>query len=145
MIRSAVAGDIPRLAEMGEKFYAESTYSSLIGFNREAFSSAMRSIIGTDSAVVLVCDDDDGVVGMICGVIGPHFMTGQLFASELFWWMDPDHRGRGILLLLEYEAALKARGVRLSGMVAPAGEIQLERVYERKGFVRAESVYMRSL
>ncbi len=56
--------------------------------------------------IVLIAHEDSERHGFIAGARGPHPFAAYLnVLSELFWWIDPKHRGRGaaLALLNEFE------------------------------------------
>ena len=44
---------------------------------------------------------DGAIVGMLGFIIHDHFISGEKVAGEVFWWMEPEHRGDGLKLLDE--------------------------------------------
>lgn len=145
IIRRPLEADIPQIVEMGRRFHAESIYSEMIGFNPEAFASSLAIFIASETMIFFVMEREEEIIGAICGAIGPHYMTGELASSELFWWVTPEARGRGLKLLDAFEREAVARGARIGGMVAPRGSEQLARVYAHKGYAISETVFVRAL
>jgi hypothetical protein len=143
LIRPAIVADVPALLDMGVQFHRESIYADLITLDKTVVSRSLAHLTTAEAAVFLVADDVGEVTGAICGVIGPHYMTGTLAASELFWWIAPERRGHGLRLLAAYEDALQKRGVKFSGMIAPRGSELLGRVYDRRGYRVSETVYVK--
>lgn len=145
MIRLALHGDIPRAVAMGRRFIAETSYQGGIADNPERLAlTAQRLIEGEDSALFLA-EQDTGIVGMIGVYTYTHPYSDELFATELFWWMDPEKRGAGIRLLRAAEAWARERGAKVLQVVAPKSNERLGVLYERLGFARVETCYQREL
>src|SRR5262249_9723653 len=85
--------------------------------------------------------------GQVCGMIGwglfPHFLSGELVAGEVVWWVDPEHRGQGLNLLREAEKKARAAGAKRMRMTAPTD--QGAEVYTRLEYDYVESAYQKTL
>lgn len=145
MIRFAVEHDIARLVEMGKRFHASSIYADKIGFDGDTVAQSLRSFISSDIAVVMVAQKFGNVVGAIGGVIGPHFVAGGKAASELFWWVEPEHRGIGLSLLTAYEHEVSSRGASYSGMICPFGSGAVEKIYAKSGYQPMETIFYKEM
>lgn len=69
------------------------------GFAREKMISMIRE------HVVLVAEKDTQRMGVIAGILVPHFMNPKIrVLAEMFWWVQPEHRQTraGLLLLKEF-------------------------------------------
>lgn len=145
MIRFAAEHDIARLVEMGRRFHASSIYADRIGFDAETLIQSLRTFLASEMAVVMVTEQGDKVVGAIGGIVGPHFVAGGKAASELFWWVDPEHRGIGMALLTAYEAECASRGARYSGMICPFGNGTVEKIYAKSGYNPLETIFYKEM
>jgi hypothetical protein len=147
VIRPAVTGDIPKLVEMSKRFFDASGYSDITEFDEFSMHATLSALIGNQNAVVLVVVKSIPV-GMACALIYPfYFNAGHTTAQELFWWIDPEHRGIGGNLLDAMAAGVKAKGALSLSMIA------LERlspekagaIYERRGFRPSERSWIKKL
>lgn len=107
LVRRARPEDLPRFVELGLRFYAEEG-------NREACPQQLArfafSHLDDEERVFLVVGDP--VAGFICGVLAPHYFTGEPTAFKTAWYALPGARGHGAHLLRGFEAWAKARGAR---------------------------------
>lgn len=140
MIRKADMRDIPRLIEMGLRFIRETGYSKHVEENPEQMRKTLDVLI--PKGLVLVADEN-GVVGMIGFLAYEHPLSGEKVASELFWWVDPEHRGHGKELMRAAEEAARHAGARKMQMIAPTEGVEV--LYRRMGYTRLEAAYQRSL
>ena len=142
MIRLAAIGDIPRLLDLGEQFAA--TVPAMANFNREIAHLSWTSFIESDIALVLMIDDYSG---MLAAIISPDPYTGELVATEMAWFVSPDNRGGGIRLLAEFEKRAKQVGCKRIIMAHLITEQtkQLEKLYERRGYVPLETHYIKDI
>ena len=93
----------------------------------------------------IVLETGGRVVGMIGLAVLPHFMSGELVASELFWWVEPEaRRGTGgVRLLRRAESwARSTQAVRMQ-MIAPTAHVA--KFYQALGYVPMEVAYQGSL
>lgn len=142
MIRFAVLPDVPRLVEMGRRFRRESNYGSMIGENPEQMARTAAQLIESAGGV-LVSERGGELVGMLGFVVFPHFLSGEIVAGEVMWWVEPEHRGDGLKLLRAAESAARARGAVKMHMIAPTEQVGA--IYRRLGYELVESTFQRCL
>lgn len=142
MIRAATIGDIPRIVEMGGRFI-EGVYPAAITFNADTLAVLTEQLILGAGAVFVA--ETDAVVGVIALLTVTQPMSGEIVATELVWWMDPEARGgRAALELLKTaEDWARSQGATRLQMIAPSDKVAL--FYEKLGFQRVEVAYMRNL
>ena len=147
VIRPAVYGDLPQMLEMGERFFGASGYSDVTRYHRDSMRRTFEGMISSPSAVVLVVEHKK-LIGMAGALIYPwYFNAEELTSQELFWWVDQEHRGRGVDLLESLIASVNARGAKSLSMIA-LDRLHPEKVggiYERRGFRPSERSYIKKL
>jgi GNAT superfamily N-acetyltransferase len=143
-IREATTSDIPKLLDMGERFLASTPYNKFTDFDREAMTGVYSRMIAADEATILVPDDVSGFVGLV--VTPLYFAPETTVCNEMFWWVDPAHRGNGIRLIdaAEKWASGKADILALSAVTELNGD-RVGAFYERRGLALAETTYMKGL
>jgi len=147
MIRRAALADVVRLVELGSRFLRETAYATDIPVVDPVRLDQWATQIvagqaGLDS-VVFVDTREDVIVGMIGLFIYPSPLTGEIEAIETFWWVEPEHRGRGLRLIVAAEQWARESGALTLRMIAPTPAV--ERLYERLGFRRIEASYVRAM
>lgn len=140
-IRAATHDDVDAMVAMGRQFLA-TEYPGRLMDNPEQLARLTHQLIDGDSSVVLVAERE-AVIGMIACVAYAHPMSGELTAAEMFWWVDPAHRGCGLRLFRAAERWAREQGAQMFQMIAPSPEV--ERLYQRLGFTKIETIYHRSL
>ena len=137
MIREATLGDLPRVLEMGEQFYMAAGWQTFVEWDATSVESTLAFLIDSETGCLLVADVDGEIVGMIGGMVAPHYynfsvITGQ----ELFWWAKPEYRGAGGDLFDALETWAKAVGATMFTMVAvdKFRPSVMARVYRSKGY-----------
>lgn len=146
MIRDATPDDIPRLVEMGERFLTETVYRGRVTVNPVAMARTVGLLLASEVGAVFVSEQHGTVVGMIGLLLFEHPITGELTASELFWWMDDRHRGGpdAIRLLRRGERWARELGAAKMHMIAPVGS-GVGRLYQRCGYEELETAWQRDL
>jgi hypothetical protein len=142
LIRPATADDIDRLVELGVAFHASTPYRAWFAADPEA----MRRLAtwAVEHGAVFVAEDGARMVGMIGMAVSDHLISGEPYASELFWFVSPDARGStGIRLLKVAEKWARAQGARSIQMTAP--DDHAAAIYERLHYRLMERVFVRAL
>lgn len=143
MIRAAKYNDIPRMVEMGTRFVAEH-YPNQLASKPEAMGKLVEQMIASDDALLLV-SEDVYVRGMIGIFLFHHPMSGELTASETFWWIDPESRGGGdgVRLMRDAENWARERGAVRMQMIAP--DDRVGEFYRRLGYGEVETTWQKEL
>jgi GNAT superfamily N-acetyltransferase len=100
-------------------------------------------LIDEDPGTVFVSDDNGTLTGMIGLFIYNHPISGLATATEMFWWVEPTHRGHGLRLLNLATAWAITHGAHELQMIAPSPEVA--QLYERLGYSLVETSYARNL
>lgn len=147
MIRQATHDDIPRIVEMAGRFYAQTRYASIAPMAEE--SAAGLAIVMMEQGVMLIAEAEGAVVGMVGLFIEPFtFNIAKAMATELVWWVEPEHQrsGIGAELLAAIEPACRAKGVNMIRMMCLAGQCAgAEAIYSRMGYTPSEHAYTKVL
>ena len=108
----------------------------------------ISNFIENDIGVVLALKDDTGAyVGMLIGVCMPDVFSGVMQSQELVWYVKPECRGGGILLVKEFEAwslSKDAKYVAMCHMVDSMPK-QVATVYRRLGYKQQDIIYRKEL
>lgn len=143
MIREATADDIPRIVEMGARFI-DTEYPGAVRFNAQQIG-AMATALMNGNGAVFVVETEGRVAGMMAMTTYEHCLSGDLIATEVVWWVEPESRGgrAAFHLFAEGEKWARAKGATKLQMIAPSDKVG--KLYERLGFERIEVHYQRSL
>lgn len=144
-IRPATIDDLDALAVMGEHFLQQTEYAAMLACSPVHLRDfAVRCVTGAlGQSDILVSDTGDGTLtGMIGLMVAPHPFSGERVAGELFWWVEPAHRGHGVRLLRAGEAWARAHDAVRFQMVAPNARVG--HLYRRLGFAPLETTYQRT-
>ncbi len=139
-IREATAADVDRIVAMGERFIAN-VYPADVVANPAQIAKLAAQLIESPDGDIYLAILDEQTVGMIALHAYPHPMSGERIATELCWWVEPEHRGVGVSLYKIAEAWARAQNAALFQMIAPSPAVA--RFYQRMGFKAIETTYQR--
>jgi len=143
VIRPATREDVPALVAMGQQFAQTEMYRDVLHENPEQMAVVATNLIENEGGTVMVLERDGVLVGMIGLVCTPHFLSGDMYAGEVFWWVTPGQRGDGVRLLRSAEAWAIERGAKTLQMIAPTERVG--QFYARMGFTRTDISYQKDL
>ncbi len=144
-IRLATMDDVSRLSEMFAEFVASTQYAKYVGNDPSYSSAMMERMISSEDCAIFVVDHEDGIVGMIGVMVFTQPFSGERVASELFWWLDPSHRGHGVWLLRRGESWARGHGATRMTMMAPIDKPRVAEIYQAVGYEATETVFQRNL
>ena len=111
-----------------------------------AYGLALIEAHRRPGALCLVLAVDGTARGILMAQAIAHPFGDWLVAKETIWFVDPDHRGRGALKMLDaYEAWARETGCRAIGMASLAGQKNTDALYLRRGYAPAETHYLKEL
>ena len=144
MIRLADKEDLPHIVAMGIRFMNETPYVRYITQDTDKMFELAEKLIDSPNGLLLVNTEADEINGMIGVYAFCHPMSGEIVASEMFWWVDPEARGlSGVRLLRCAEDWAVKVGAQRMMMIAPNDRVG--EFYRRVGYDRVETTYMRRL
>lgn len=142
-MRPAEPSDIPVLVEMGRKFHAAAGLSAFYAFDPASFAQTLSRLLESPDGAVFVTDG-----GMIGGLAYPLYLNAHhKCGQELFWWVEPERRGRGRDLMATLEDWGRSRGASSFTMIALESQRPeaVGRLYRRAGYAPVEHTFVRSL
>lgn len=144
MIRDATEADVKRIVEMGRAFFEISGQDDIATFDDEAAADTVRACM--EEGVVLVLQKDGVLVGMAGALIYRIYLSrDDITAQELFWWVEPEHRGVGTELLKMLERRAKENGAASIAMIELESMKGVGRLYERAGYRAHDHTYVKRL
>lgn len=142
-IRIASERDLERIVELGSRSLVDGPYAGIIKDNPDcAREFAARVLSG---GTVLLGEEDGQVVGLVGFIVADHHFSGQRYAAELMWYVEPEHRKGGIAMQLMWEAEKLAKDKGAESMIFTAPNDSVASLYKRFGYEQLEVVYSKSL
>jgi GNAT superfamily N-acetyltransferase len=135
--------ELEKISSLAAKFRTDSKFK----FVPEQFFNTVRQFISAGMGVVLGLYEEDSLIGAIGGILYPDLFDGELMATEIFWYVDPARRGKGLRLLKGFEQWAKDHDAKRVVMVhlsylAPE---KLEKFYTRQGYTPLETHYIKEV
>lgn len=144
-IREAVHDDLIHFIRMGRQF-AEIANEP---FDRDSLADHIEWILGEERAVAFIAFDGDDAVGICSGIWMPTFWDGsKITATEMWWFVDPACRNKGIggALMDALESWAKSVGAwRLSMMTIVGIAPGVEEMYVKRGYREREKTFVKEL
>lgn len=148
IIRFATDADLEALIRIGRDFYEFNVYKEHVELDPESLATTI-AMLRADH-VLLVAEEGDKVVGAAGALIAPLYWNhAKKQGVEIFWWLDPEHRGggNGKRLRRMLEDVARMRGADFWNMIAlEASEPEkVGAMYEKDGLKLVEHIYMKAL
>jgi len=143
-VRSISIEEVRKVIEFTKQFENESEFLSV---DVDYCTNAYRDMIEKGIATILVLEKEDKLIGSFAFITAPDITNGKKTAIEMFWFVSPESRGRGLLLFKEFEKIAKEKRVEQIAMIhmADCQPEKLKRFYERSGYRLLESHYIKEL
>ncbi|MEY9158230.1 GCN5 family acetyltransferase [Bradyrhizobium japonicum] len=98
------------------------------------------------NACCLVLDVAGGAQGVLLAIASEHPCGPVRLARETVWWIDPAHRGRSAIAMLDaYEAWAAERQCAFAGMAGMGDDPDVAKLYLRRGYFAAERHFLKGL
>lgn len=148
MITLAYVKDLPEIAKLAQPFMAESSKISR-RFSPRLFVSNWTNLINNGMGGVFIDTMDGLIIGALGAVLYPDMNSGELVATEFFWFVMPKFRGgiTGISLYKAYEKWAIDSGcdqMRM-GLLVDSMPEKLNDLYLSLGYTKTEIAYTKDL
>lgn len=153
MIRKAVLSDKNRIIELlrdsriGAGFDSADGQTGLVFPFSEAYAERLfvRYLRGGFN-LCLVHDVDGTAQGVLMAHAFDYDLGPLWLAQERLWWIDPAHRGSAAQRMLDaYENWALEKGCKYAGMAGMGKDPIVMKLYQRRGYVVAETHCLKSL
>ena len=148
-IRTAEFEDLDTLIGLARLYHEEAhgEFAFVPDYVREQFRARC---IDTVDGIALVLWRDDEPAGFLAAVVSMLFGAPVKIAVELAWYVKPDARGRGALLLDEYETWARERGcvkaaLGMNELPDPKRSEALAAIYRRRGYRAYERGFIKDV
>jgi len=146
MIRPLEINELPLAYRLGLKFYKEGVLPGKL--KEDVFITTWTKFISMEVGIVFGLFDQRNLIGMISGIVFPDPNDGELVATEMFWYVDKEYRGKGGIKLFlkfkEWSELVKAKRLIMVHLVGLMSD-KLERFYKKQGFRSTEIHYIKEL
>jgi GNAT superfamily N-acetyltransferase len=118
-------------------------------FKIEAFLHNWSMLLEKNFGIIFALQKDEKVVGMLGGILSPDINSGELTATEAFWYVMPENRKtpESLKLLLVFEKwaiEIGAKKIIMAHLLSSMPE-RLGTFYERRGYKPVEIQYVKQV
>lgn len=134
------------LMTMCQSFFSFSEYSQIRSPDLSKIEETVDWYLSRpkNEAIVFLMTYEGIPVGMISLMNAPTPFWDGFLASEQTWWVDPDHRGRESLRMLDLaEEWAKKTGCIGLALSALSTNQKVTKIYERRGYKLSELAYFK--
>lgn len=144
-IRTATEDDVFDILILAKEFSREAPKSHK--WNKDKTEQFLLSSFLNPNMEIFVIDVDGEIEGALVGFLSELYMSHTVQATELAWFVSKDYRGKpaSIRLMKAFEKWAKESGANQVGMGDIEGISSLENLYNRLGYERAETIYLKEL
>lgn len=144
-VREATEEDRTDILVLAKQFVKEAP--EIYSWNSERMERDVDNILTDPNYGVLLLEYKGESVGLLAFTASEMPFTGKVIGFELAWFLEEEHRkGRTALMLVrEYERVLTEAGVGIAALSDIQGLRSLESLYNKLGYERMETMYIRSL
>jgi len=146
--RLATKGDEEALYDMCVSFFIFSEFSKHRPYEPEKIRETIDWYLSrpNNEAVVILLCYNDFPVGMLSLISAPAPFWNGFLASEQVWWVDPNHRGRYSLMMVDLaEEWAKKTGCLGIAFSALNSNDMVTKIYEKKQFKLTELAYYKDI
>jgi predicted N-acetyltransferase YhbS len=146
VVRDAVEYDLPALVRFGKHFAKAAPYGGAA--DETAVVTQLRRCLA--DRLAFIAEVGGQVVGGIVGISTALWYAPQVrLASELAWWVEPQHRGgsAALRLLRAFEDRARSTGHQRCAMmmIVALGGDTLDKLYKRLGYNLVEQSYLKDI
>lgn len=139
LIREATEADLDALVQLGKDFNESTPYSGELVVNAEKHRAIGAHLITSRTGALLMAEVSGRAAGMIGVAVFPHVLSDELTMAELFFFVDPKHRGSvGVRLLKAAEKWAVEKGAVMLQMTQPIWAERVGGLYEALGYHQLE-------
>jgi GNAT superfamily N-acetyltransferase len=150
MLSIAKAHHVPSLKRMASNFFNSSPYNTL-PLDENKRDQLIHGLMNANlsEATVIVYEANGQPIGCIAGQVSTILFNNNRVASEVMWWVDPEHRKSkaGMKLLKAFESwavYAKCDVIHMVCLAEEHGDV-LDKLYTRLGYKQTERHYMKEI
>jgi len=142
-IREATEDDVLDCLMLFKQFHKESEVP--YSWDAKKTQQVFIETLPLENFTTLVAERDGDVVGFICAMYSQPLFSSDNIATEVAWFVNKDNRNSraGFKLMKSYEEWAISKGVKYVGMTYLENITDLSEIYEKKGYLKAETQYLK--
>lgn len=143
ILRPATLADRAAVVQLALAFHGSTPYAGLLDVDPDRLGAQFD--VALQHGVIFVAEVEAALVGFFALAALDHGLSGDRYAEEMGWWVEPAYRAGtvGPQLLRRAEEWARAHACRFLKMVQPFGADVLGRFYERQGYAPIETAFIK--
>lgn len=150
-VRRAFSSDRDRVVELLRASREGAGFDTPLGptgfvfpFVRAYAERLFDAYVKTPLRLCLVLADGGAAVGVLMAHVYEHDFGPVWVAQERVWWIDPAHRGRGAIWMLDrYEQWAQIACCKYVFMAGMGADPEVAKLYLRRGYLAAERNFIK--
>jgi GNAT superfamily N-acetyltransferase len=145
MIRELKAEELTLLYRVGHEFFREAKLPGK--FVESVFLKNFTGLVKAGSGHCFGAFKDADLVGALGCIVWNDLYDDAKTSVESFWYVFEEHRGQGVRLMKHYEQWAIKNGIKrcMMGCIAGLHDVELGDFYERSGYRRLETTFVKVL
>lgn len=148
IVRQAKPEDMDDILRLGRDFFYSGGLGRFFEFCSESTVEFIEKSFVPENTFGVFVSEDEQITGIAGVFLVPHFFNKNvLVAQEIFWWVDPPHRGSraGIKLYRAMMDYMIFNDADVSSMADLESLESLDAFYTKLGYVRTDHNYMKRI
>ena len=116
-------------------------------FRQDVLQQLLGANLRMGNCVFFVSENEQEITGGICGLITPSWVSGNLEAHEVFWYVSPPYRTTrsGLLLFRAWQTWAKEHKAKRIFNSHFMNNMNLGEFFERQGYKKFQHSYWKEL
>jgi len=150
VVRRATLEDYEAYLPMAKNFLASTPMGKFVPFNEATFQKFFANAVENPEVAVWIAEYENKAIGGVGAAAYPMFFNPEyVFVQEIWWWLEPESRGKGAgkLMFQEIENWTKEKNAKAVVMCAFENEKikKIETLYARQGFQPMERTFLKEV
>ena len=141
----AITADLTKLRDLADEFYGEGNMPT--DFVPEVFEKTWTNLFKAKIGVIFLLKSGEKIIGSLGAVKYPDPNSGEMIATEFFWFVNKESRGKGLKLMKAFESWVAEQGIKKMIMVHLSGSMpeKLKSLYKRMGYNEMETHFIKEI
>ena len=142
MIREATSKDKYGILNLARSFF--DTRLNDLGYEFDEVEAPKHFDLLFNNTISLVYEKDREILGCIFGMVSANYFCKGKTCQEIAWFVNPEHRGVGVKLLIKFEKMAKEKGCDSISMIALEND-RVNEFYLKNKYTPQQHTYIKRI